>query len=185
MRALTPGSVVREGFSRSAFYRAARGGRFERIARGIYLPSESEGADWDWVEAATRRADATICLVSALAYHDLTDVIPDALDVAIPRGARIPAGGPSIAWHSFHADTFMLGRTTVAVPGAEASIGLYSAERTIADSFRLRGEVGYEVARDALKEWLHRGGKPARLMEFASVLPRAKAPLLHALDALA
>lgn len=35
-------------------------------------------------EAATRRPDTTICLISALSYHDLTDEVPSALDVAIP-----------------------------------------------------------------------------------------------------
>jgi len=47
----------------------------------------------------------------------------------------------------------------------------------LASSFRLRGEVGYELARDALREWLRRGGKPARLIETASRLPRAKSPI--------
>jgi hypothetical protein len=64
-------------------------------------------------------------------------------------------------------------------------IGMYSAERSIADAFRLRGEVGYELAREALREWLRRGGKPARLIEIATRLPRAKTPVLHALEMLA
>ena len=46
------------------------------------------------------------------------------------------------------------------------------------------GGVGYELARDALREWLRRGGKPSRLMEIASRLPRAKSPILQALDML-
>jgi hypothetical protein len=61
---------------------------------------------------------------------------------------------------------------------------MYSAERSIADAFRLRGEVGYELARDALREWLRRGGKPARLIEIAARLPRAKSPVLQALEML-
>ena len=45
-------------------------------------------------------------------------------------------------------------------------IGIYSAERCIVDAFRfLAGDVGYELGRDALREWLRRGGKPAQLME--------------------
>lgn len=63
-------------------------------------------------------------------------------------------------------------------------IGIYSPERSIADAFRLRGEVGYELAREALKEWLRRGGKPAHLMEIAARLPRAKSPILQALEML-
>lgn len=65
------------------------------------------------------------------------------------------------------------------------SIGLYSPERCIADAFRLRGQLGYETAREALKEWLRRGGKPNQLMQIALQLPRAKAPVLQTLEALA
>lgn len=171
--------------SRSGLYRAVREGRLERIARGIYLPADAPPTDWDWIEAATRRPRATICLTSALAHHDLTDAIPSALDVAIPRGTRIPPGSASIAWHSFDKATFDLGREEITIPGTDQSIGLYSPERAIADAFRLRAEVGYELARDALKEWLRRGGKPAQLINLATTLPRAKAPILTALDALA
>lgn len=181
---LTPATAGRGGLSRSGLYRAARAGRYERIARGIYLPADATAADWDWLEAATRRADATICLTSALAQHDLTDAIPAALDIAIPRGVRIPVTASAIAWHSFDRETFGLGREEISIPGSELTIGLYSAERSIADAFRLRGELGYELARDALKEWLRRGGKPARLMAIASRLPRAKTPVLQTLDAL-
>ena len=66
-----------------------RAGRYERIARGVYASADS-ATDWEWLEAATRRPDATICLISALAHHDLTDAIPAALDIAIPRGAHPP-----------------------------------------------------------------------------------------------
>lgn len=140
--------------------------------------------DWDQLEAATRRPEATICLLSALVHYDLTDAIPDALHVAIPRGLRAPVTDGAIRWHHFDAATFDLGREEMLIPESSQHIGIYSAERTIADCFRLRSIVGYEVARDATKEWLRRGGKPAELVRFASQLPRAKAPLLQALEAL-
>ena len=184
MDALTPSTAGRSGLSRSALYRGARAGRFDRIARGIYLPIEASGADWDQIEAATRRTDATICLTSALAHYDLTDAIPTALDVALPRGSRTPASTGAIAWHHFDRATFDIGREQIAIPGSGQTIGIYSAERSIADAFRLRGEVGYELARDALREWLRRGGKPGRLIEIASRLPRAKSPVLQALEVL-
>jgi predicted transcriptional regulator of viral defense system len=184
VEALTPSTAQRAGLSRSALYRRASGGRMDRIARGIYLPAEAPAADWDQLEAATRRSDATICLTSALAFHDLTDAIPAALDVAIPRGSRRPATTGAIAWHLFDRATFDIGREQTTIPGSEQTIGIYSAERSIADAYRLRGEVGYELARDALREWLRRGGKPAQLMDIASRLPRAKSPILHALEIL-
>jgi len=72
--------------SRGALEHSAKAGRLERI--GIYLPSEAAGTDWELIEAATRRPDATICLTSALVHRDVTETIPAALDVAIPRASR-------------------------------------------------------------------------------------------------
>ena len=153
-------------------------------ARGVYIPSDAPASDWDLVEAAARRPDAPICLVSALAHHDLTDTIPDRLDVAIPRGARPPVTDAAIAWHRFDRSTFDVGRGTVSVGGTDTEIGLYSPERCIADAFRLRGLIGYETARDVLKEWLRRGGRPTSLIEVAALLPRTRTPILHALEVL-
>lgn len=184
METLTPERAREAGLSRSGLYRAAQDGRYERIARGLYRSADAPPADWDWIEAVSRRPDATICLTSALAYHDLIDTIPQSLDIAIPRGARIPAGRGSIDWHLFDAATFELGRSEITIAGSELHIGMYSPARCIADAFRLRGTVGYETGRDALREWLRRGGKPAQLIELATQLPRAKAPLLRMLEAL-
>jgi len=182
---LTPTNAGRAGLSRAGLYRAANSGDLQRIARGIYLPSDAPSADWDLIEAATRRPDATLCLASALAHHDLTDEIPAATDIAIRRGGRIPATDAAIAWHAFARETFDLGRERMTIPGTDIMIGIYSPERTIADAYRLRGQIGYEIARDALKEWLRRGGKPGALMRIASQLPRAKSPILAALEILA
>lgn len=184
MATLTPNTAAQAGLSRSALYREAREGRLDRIARGIYLPADGSAADWDQLEAATRRPDATICLTSALVYHDLTDAIPAALDVAIPRGSRTPVSTGAIAWHHFDRATFKIGRGEITIAGSDQKIGIYSSERSIADAFRLRGDVGYELARDALREWLRQGGKPARLIDMASRLPRAKSPVLQALQIL-
>lgn len=184
IKALTPRTEGQAGLSRSALYRGARAGQLDRIARGIYLPSHASAADWDQIEAATRRPDATICLTSALSRHDLIDAIPATLDVAIPRGARTPASTGAITWHQFDRATFEIGREQIAITGSDQTIGIYSPERSIADAFRLRGELGYELARDALREWLRRGGKPAQLIDTASRLPRTKSTVLLALEVL-
>lgn len=184
METLKPNQATDLGMSASSLYRAARSGRYDKIARGIYREVDAPPADWDWIEAATRRSDATICLASALAHYDLTDAIPTALDIAIPRGSRIPAGNSAIAWHLFDRKTFDLGRTQIEIPGSKMTIGIYSPERCIADAFRLRADTGYELGRDALREWLRLGGKPAQLMDIASQLPRASGPLQRTLEAL-
>ncbi len=184
MRPITPSTAARAGLSRAGLYRAAESGAMTRVARGIYLPEDAPVADWGMIEAATRRPESTICLTSALAYHDLTDAIPDTLNIAIPRGTRSPTTEQAITWHQFDTETFDLGREEIPIEGTDLRIGLYSPERCIADAFRLRGQLGYETARDALKEWLRRGGKPNHLMQLALQLPRTKTPLLQALEML-
>jgi len=69
-------------------------------------------------------------------------------------------------------------------PGIDQTIGIYSPERSIADGVPAPWQGRIRMARDALREWLRRGGKPARLIEIASRLPRAKSPILQALDML-
>ncbi len=184
MDTLTPKRLVEQGQHRSALYRAVRQGSLERIGRGLYRDVRAPAADLNWIEAAARRDDATICLVSALAHYDLTDAIPDALDIAIPRGARKPVTDSAIRWHSFDQATFSLGHERTLIPGSELSIGIYSPERTIVDTFRLRGSLGYELSRDALRTWLRRGGAPAELLRIATRVPRCEGPLRQALEML-
>lgn len=43
------------------------------------------------------------------------------------------------------------GRNEIEIPGSTLTIGIYSPERCIADAFRLRGDAGYEMGRDALR----------------------------------
>src|SRR3979409_901140 len=81
---------------------------------------------------------------------------PAALDVAIPRGSRTPASTGAIAWHQFDRATCEIGREQITIPGSDQTIGIYSPERSITDAFRLRGEVGYELAREPTRGWLGR-----------------------------
>ena len=157
--------------SRSALYRAIRAGEFDRIARGIYRPADAPAADLDRIEAATRRPEATICLTSALAHHDLTDAIPAALDIAIPRGTTDARHHVGHRLAPFRSRDVRARAHRDHDPRLRVTIGIYSPARCIADAFRLRGDVGYEIGRDALREWLRRGGKPAELMAIASKPP--------------
>lgn len=176
--------AYRLGMSRSTLYRKARAGTYDRIGRGLYRPADAPPADFALIEAASRRPSATICLTSALSHYDLIDAIPDAYDLAIPRHQRKPATQEAIRWHHFDRDTFDLGREPFAIPGSEEVIAIYSPERCIADAFRLRSTVGYEVAKEALRSWLARGGQPAQLMTYARQLPRVAGPLVSALEVL-
>ncbi len=132
---------------------------------------------------AAKARQPTLCLLSALARHELTDVIPPVHDVAIPRGAWQPVVSAPVQWHKFAPATFEVGRATIQLDDRHA-IGLYDAPRTIIDAFRLRHAVGPDIANEALRRWLRSGGKPADLMRLTKVFPGARPALLHALQVL-
>jgi predicted transcriptional regulator of viral defense system len=168
--------LSRLGLSRHGLYAMVRAGELEQIAPGYYLrPGELDDTIASWASISLRKPSATICLLSALSLHELTDEIPRATDIALPRGERtLTTRFTPIRWHSFDRATFELGRTEHRLPGAELSIGLYSPERTIIDTFRLRHEVGTDVANEALKRWLRqRGNAPANLLDLARSFPKA------------
>ncbi len=175
--------AIAAGLTHHRLYGLRDNGELEQVGRGLYRKAAAELTDLDLLEAAQRAPHATICLLSALARHDLTDAIPARYDIALPRNAWHPRLGPVIHWHSFDRATFHIGRTTVSVDNT-TTIGLYDAPRTIVDSYRLRGALGSDVANEALRRWLRTGGRPADLITVARAFPRAMPALMNALEVL-
>lgn len=160
-------------------------GEIERLGRGVYLrPFEIDPAFASLAGATALHDDATLCLTSALVYHDLSDTIPFGSDIALPRGTHLPAGFAHISWHTFDPTTFHVGRNYINA-GDGITLAIYSAERTIVDCFRLMHQEGSDVAYEALRRWLpHRGNSPAALLELADSFPRAKPRIQNALEIL-
>lgn len=172
------------GLSDRALATLVADGILERLGRGVYRKVTAPLADHDLIEVALRAPEATLCLVTALAQHDLTDAIPATLDVALPRSRRSPKVDAPVTWHRFQEDTFLLGRETMDVDDG-VQIGVYSPERSIIDAFRLRHQIGEEVAIEALKRWLRRpGAVPAELLRLARSFPKAEPSLLRVLQVL-
>ncbi len=156
-------------------------GALERLGHGLYRKADAPPADLDRIEIALRAPEATLCLTSALSLHDLTDAIPSEIDVALPRSRRPPRVSAPVRWHRFHEDTFFVGRETIEVDEG-LSLGVYSAERSVIDTFRLRHQEGEDLAVEALRRWLKRpGATPADLLAMARSFPKVEPSLLQAL----
>jgi hypothetical protein len=204
--AFTTAAALERGLTRNLLERLVRDGDLERLGRGAFLRRKStESADADLVEIAVRASSATICLTSALARHGLTDEIPAAVDIALPRNQWVPKVATRVAWHQFAADTFTIGRLDLAIAGERApntgradgtgdeaadtgravTIGLYSAERSIIDAFRTRGTTGSDLAAEALRRWLRGPAhQPAQLLTLCEHWPRTLTSLRNALEIL-
>lgn len=172
------------GLSKHAVYWLRDIGEIEVLGRGLYRQAASESADLGLISIAVKAPLATLCLSTALVRHGLSDAIPAAPDVALPRGTRLPVVNSPVAWHHFDRATFDIGRDRSPVD-ATTSIGLYSVERSIVDAFRLRGTEGPELGYEALRRWLRRPDThPQQLVAMAGNWPRVLPAVRHALEVL-
>ena len=179
----THADARRAGWSDRDLYAARDRGDILRVARGIYARPQL-AVDHDLVEIAVRAPQATMCLTSALAHHDLSDDIPASINVALPRSRRAPRTQARVSWHRFDDDTFDSGRQELPVVD-HLTIGIYSPTRSIIDAYRLRHLYGTEQAADALKRWLNkRGNQPADLLTLALDFPAAEPAIRNALQTL-
>ena len=170
------------GISAERLYAYRAKGLIDQIARGLYRWADAPEIDQDLLEIAHRAPRGTLCLVTALARHGLTDIIPPCIDIALPRGSRVPALRETIDVHVFARETFDLGREDLAI-GDKLRIGIYSLERTLIDVIRLRHREGADVAWEALRRWLARkGSKPAALLTMAKHFHGAEKAVRDALE---
>ena len=173
------------GLSKDQVYRMVEAGEVERVGRGVYVRPDMIDPIVAALAAATAvQPAATMCLTSALVYHDLSDAIPFGTDIALPRGTRHPAGFVHVTWHSFDVATFDVGRTAMDA-GPYVELFVYSAERTIVDCFRMMHQEGSDIAYTALRRWIaRRGNSPSSLLQVAEAFPKALPRLRQALEAL-
>jgi hypothetical protein len=75
------------GISAERLY-AYRAKGLDQIARGLYRWADAPEVDQDLLEIAHRAP--RLCLITALARHGLTDMILPRIDIALPRGSRVP-----------------------------------------------------------------------------------------------
>ena len=143
--------AIEHGITRYMLYSLMDKGVIEQVSRGIYrlveLPPISNP---DLVTVGLRFPNAVICLVSALAYHNITTQIPHDVSVAVPRDSRMPSlDYPPIRAHKFSSEAYRSGIDEHRIDGVPVKV--YCPEKTLADCFKFRNKIGMDVVLEALK----------------------------------
>ena len=124
-----------------------------------------------------------MCLISALAFHELTTQIPHEVYIALERGSEAPRlEHPPLRVYWFTSRAFNEGIRSYQVDGV--SVRIYDPEKTIADCFKYRNKLGLDVAIEALRLWRRRKDYSIeRLMDRARIcrVERLIRPYLEAL----
>jgi predicted transcriptional regulator of viral defense system len=176
--------ALRLGINRKTLYAMRDAGVIEPISRGHYrLASFEPLAHPDLVTVATCVPRGVLCLISALSFHDLTTQVPHVIDVALERGTRKPRFDyPPTRFFWFSGSSFQEGIETHTLDGVPVRI--YDPEKTLADCFRYRNQLGMDVVLEALRLWRERRRKKLDvLLKYARMrhVERAMRPYLEAM----
>ena len=156
------------GITPATVGRMVRAGEVNRLGRGLYqLPDAPLDANHSLAEAAKRVPRGVVCLVSALAYHELTDQLPRAVWMAIGTRDWMPkAGRPAMRIVRF--TDALLTDDVMTVHIEIVPVKVFGVAKTIADCFRHRRKVGPTVALEGLQEALRqRKASPAEIARHA------------------
>jgi len=158
-----------EGIDPPTISRAVKTGELVRISRGLY---QRAGSDVDThqalAEAAKKVPKGIVAMVSALAYHDLTDQMPRKVWMAVSvKDWSAPAPSyPPIRIVEFRDRYLQQGIEHHIISGTQVPV--YSIPKTLADVFRNRRLLDRSVAVEALRATLdQRKATPASIAEAA------------------
>ena len=162
--------ALRAGIHPSTLYAMRDAGTLEVVSRGVYrLAGNKPLGNPDLVTIATRVPNGVFCLISALAFHEISTQIPHEVHVALPRGAEEPRlDHPPIKTYRFSGEAFTEGVETHELDGV--SVRIYNPEKTLADCFKFRNKVGLDTAVEAVRLYRERRIiKVDDLMRYAAI----------------
>jgi len=174
------------GVTAATISRMEKDGEVIRLARGLYqLPDAVLDVNHSLAEAAKRIPKGVICLVSALAFHSLTDQLPKKVWMAIGRNDWTPklADMPVrvLRFSDNHISESVETHVVEDVP-----VKVFGVAKTVADCFRHRSKIGLSVALEGLQESLRQQkATPAEIAKAADAggVATVIRPYLEALTA--
>ena len=150
--------------------RLADRGKLKREGRGLYRHPEAPLTEHHSLALTTARyPDATICLLSALQFHELTTQMPRRVWVAREKGDWSPKASPTnLEVVHMSGPSFTEGKRAHEVEGI--SVQVFGPAKTVADCFKFREKVGLGVAIEALRDYVRsKKGPVEELYRFAEV----------------
>jgi len=145
-------------------------GVLTRVGRGLYtLVGVEAGENHSLAEVGKRVPQGTVCLLSALRFHELTTQQPHETWLALDGRARSPkTDSLALRIVRFTGAALSEGREEHVIEGVPVKI--YNPPKTVADCFKFRNKIGLDVALEALREtWRGRRCGMSELMRYARV----------------
>ncbi|MDD3705220.1 MAG: type IV toxin-antitoxin system AbiEi family antitoxin domain-containing protein [Clostridiaceae bacterium] len=162
--------IISAGIYNTYLNKLLEGGRIEKIKRGLYRwVGMNETGYQGMVDVSKAIQGGVICLISALSFYNMTTVKPMEVSIAIDRKRKVvkPHYPPTKIYY-FKKDIFEAGIQKEKVGSVQ--ILIYNKEKTLCDCIRYRNQIGMDIVKEALLEYLKNSNRNLELlMEYAEI----------------
>lgn len=153
---ITTAELKDMGYSYYKIGKLEKDGLIRRINRSTYENLSYKGDENDFFTAEAFVPNGVICLMSAARYYELTNFLPDSVDVAIERKKKVVTlpDWPEIKIFYFDPARMDLGVTEVRE--GDNIFHIFDIEKTVVDIIYYRNKIGIEETSEVLKNYLKR-----------------------------
>ncbi len=176
--------AIKAGIHRRTLYAMRDAGQVEVLTRGLYRLTDAPSlGNPDLVTVAAKIPQGVVYLISALALHDMTTQIPHEVCIAVPRNSEPPRlNYPPIRVVRLSKAPYEAGIEAHQLDGI--GVKVYSREKTLADCFKHRNQIGLDTVLEAVRMYKVQGNIDVEaIVRFAAVcrVSRIAWPYLEAL----
>ena len=142
-----------------------------KLNKNYYENTNFDGEESDFYYAYAYVPNGVICLLSAAVHYNLSTHRPDAIDIAIPRKARVSTlpEWPELKIYYFTDERFSVGAEIIEV--GKNKFRIYDVEKTVVDIVFYREKMGIEETKEVLSNYLHRKDRNLnKLIRYAEML---------------
>jgi predicted transcriptional regulator of viral defense system len=167
---LTMSEAMKVGIHRRELYALRDKGDLEVVSRGLYRLVDMPALSLpDFIPVAKKIPHGVICLISALAFHEITTQIPHFVYVALPSHAHKPAiSHPPMRYFWYSQKLLSTGVQEHSIDGC--TVMIFDVEKTLVDCVKFRNKIGVDVVLEALKMyWQSRKTNFDKLFEYAKL----------------
>ena len=153
---ITTAELKDMGYSYYKIGKLEKDGLLRRVNRSTYENLSYKGDENYFFSAEAFVPYGVICLMSAARYYELTNFLPDSVDVAVERKKKVVTlpDWPEIKIFYFAPARMDLGVTEVRED--DNVFHIFDIEKTVVDIIYYRNKIGIEETSEVLKNYLKR-----------------------------
>lgn len=160
-----------KGFSYYKIKQMVDKGKLIKLNKKYYENANFDGEESDFYYAYAFVPCGVVCLLSAAVYYNLSTYRPDAIDVAIPRKAKVSTlpDWPELHICYFTDERYNAGIVTI--EDGNNRFRIYDIEKTVVDIVFYREKIGIEETKEVLTTYLNRSDRNLnKLIRYAELL---------------